>query len=501
MKWCRFFSILFFLAGGIAAAYSPASAQQPLYLTFDDVIDIAFDRSYDVNKVRQEYLRNLLNTKASRAELKSYSNISMDLPSMAKSINRYAYGSTFVTRDKRTTTFQTTYSINKPFITNGTFSLNADLQTFDQNDKVRTYKNKLFMKFTQPLFTLNRLRNDIWQAEERLKQTENRSIDGLFRQYDSFNRLFYDLYKLNKEYEIDSLIAEISSAAYRESVRQFSEGRIDSSEVIRLEVDYLLSQSRFLKKKVERYRKELEFKQKIGLSLDQPVVLQAELSVEPVDVDIDYAIEKGMTDRPSLQTKEIDVAFREYEIKKAGASSSDRDYITEFKGGVEGTYGIERTDEKFNQMFKEYEKTQSLKFIFSFPLWNSGRKKYRVKSATMNYEKALLELENDRLSRENEIRRALRNVTSSQSRALALQKNQERAKEYYENSLEQFRRNEISARDLSRALEEYRKVQRRYLNAFVDFNRAKIDLSRKSLWDFDNNISMKEKFLKYLQVN
>ncbi|MFC1731472.1 TolC family protein [candidate division KSB1 bacterium] len=477
------------------AASMTAPAQETLVLNFDDAIAIAFERSFEVSRVKSDYLRNSLHVRAQRASLKSYSTLRANVPALTKSINRYITSSgDYISVDTQKETMETNYSISQPIITNGTFSLNFDLLTLNQKGDNRTYKDKLFMKFEQPIFTRNQLQKNIWRAEEQFKQTEYNSIDQLLRQYDTFNRLFYDLLRLIKEIEIDSLIADITSSAYEESVVQLSEGRIDSSEVLRLEVEYLLNQSRFLGRKVERYSKELEFKQRSGIDLNRPVHLEAELTVEPVDIDEDFALEKGLVNRPSILRKEIEVEFNRDRIEEVKSYS-------EFRGSIESTYGIERVDEQFSNIFQEFDKTQSFNLNLSTPVWDNGRNKYQVEAAVMEYDKTLLELDNDKLSRANEIRRSLRDVNSSQNRALTLQRNQERAKEYYDQSIEQFRNNEISARDLTRALEEYRNVQNLYLDAFIDFNQAKVQLGRYSLWDFENNISMTEKYMKYLRTD
>jgi hypothetical protein len=479
---------------------SKSDSQQIRRLTFDDVIEIAFERSYEVNKTISDYQRNSLNTQAARANLKSYSNIEVDLPSLSQSITRYTYSGNFYTSDKQRTTFEAKYSINQPFITNGTFSLNSNLLTFDQSGDPRTYQNAVFFRYTQPVLTFNAFRDNIWRAEERFKQTEYSSFDGLFRQFDTFNRLFYDLYKLNKEFEIDSLISDITYTSFQESAQQLSEGRIDSNEVLRLEVDFLLSRSRYLRTKVDRYKKELEFKQKVGLEEDDIIILEADLTLEQIEVDEETALAKGLANRPSLMRKEIEVSFRKQDIEKAKAMQRPTDYLTEFKGNLEGTFGVEKTDKDFNNAIglKEYDKRQSLKLSLSLPLWDSGRKKFRVQAAETNYDKTLLEYDNDVESRSKEISRAVRNISSTQRRAVSLQTNEERAKSYYEQSLEKFRNNELSARDLSRAMEDYRDVQNRFLDAVIAYNRAILDLSRKSLWDFKNNVDMKEKFIKYL---
>jgi len=474
---------------------SPVSikAQQPLQLTFEDAVAIAFDRSFDVTRIRKNYQRNSLNVRATRASLKSFSNMYVDLPSYTKKIDRFFSTGTYVNTEAQTTTYQMNWSVSQPIISNGTFSFKSDLLTFAQKSDTRKYKNKIFLEFKQPLFTRNSLKKDIWRAEERFKTTEFSSISDLLRQYGSFNRQYYELYKLIRQQEIDSLIVDISNEAYKASLEKFEQGLVDSIAVIRLEVDYLLNKSRLLKTNVEKYQNELEFKHRIGISLEQPIELIADVTIRPVEINEEQALEYGLTDRPSILEQEADVAFAldDIEIEKTKS---------EFVGSLEATYGVERVHEEFAKSFSDYDKTQSLKLKIEFPIWDNKRNYYQVESKRMKYNEEILDLENSKLSRANEVRASLRDVRSSQNRVIRLEANLKRAEEYYSQTREKFRNHESTALELSRALEEYRNVQNRYLDAFVDYNRNMINLQQRTLWDFENNVSLKEKFRMYLQA-
>lgn len=482
---------VFLLLTGLQS--SEVFAQHPLRLSFEDAVNIAFDRSFDVIRIRKNYQRDQMRVKATRASLNSFSNLRVDLPNMEKQIERLFTDGSYTNSETQTTTWQANWSVSQPIISNGTFSLKSDLLTFAQKNDTRKYKNKVFLEFKQPLFTRNSLRMDIWRAEERFRTTEYSSISQLIRQYGRFNRFYYELFKLNRQYEIDSLIVDISLEAYREALDQQQQNGIDSTEVARLEVDYLLNKSRLLKTEVEQYQRELEFKVRIGISPDQPVLLTAEAEIIPVEINEEQALQLGLTERPSIMEKEVDVAFARDDVEIAKTRS-------EFKGSLEATYGIERVNEEFSNIFSEFDKTQSLELQLEFPLWDSKRNFYQVESRRMEYEEERLDLENTRLSRANDVRNSLRAVRSSLQRAESLKINLERAKNYYSQMLAKFRNREIKAQELSRALEEFRNVQNRYLDAFVGYNRSMIDLQQKTLWDFEENISLKEKFRMYLQA-
>jgi len=512
---CKYFlqkAVLISLCGMMAALFAPqAQAQQKLILTFKEAVDIAFDRSYDVYKRRRDYQRNALNNRAGKAALKSYSNLNVELPNFKQTITR-EYDSSeqkYKTFESERTTLTANWDVSQPTIipilnypTNGTFSFNTNLVSLSQKGKDRTYKNKLFLKFMQPLFTRNKLHKDLWRNELSFESTELTSISSLLTHYGSLSRLFHDLYSLTEEYKIESLIVEISESAYEEALQQFSEGRVDSAEVIQLEIDYLLSKNRLLSKDVELYKKELEFKQKFGLSFDQPVELVADLDIKEYEIDIDKAVEIGLKDRPSIRTSEIRLEFSKDQIEQTDARR-------EFKADMIATYGFEnssRGGERFNDflwkynMLRDYNVTRSLQLSVTLPLWDNGKNGYDVEVSKLSYETSLMRHDNEMLTRENEIRSAYRTFMSSQQRAIRQRENIGRAKEFYEQCLERFRNNEFSAQELSRACDEYRNAQNLFLSAFISYQSSWVNFQQKTYWDWENNLSLKEKFRQYLQT-
>ena len=209
-----------------------------------------------------------------------------------------------------------------------------------------------------------------------------------------------------------------------------------------------------------------------------------------------------MKDRPSLRNSQIDVEFRKDDIESAGSNAGHR--LKEFSAELTATYGFENStnpvlNEKFNDMFSDYNVTRSIELEISFPLWDNGRTEFEIEAAKLNYENAVLKYENDLLSRENDIRKAARDYISSQQRVIRQEQNIARAKEFYDKSLESFRTNDITAQELSRAVDDYRNAQNLYLGAFISYKTNWINFQQKTYWDWDKNISLKEKFRTYLR--
>ncbi|MFC1563365.1 TolC family protein [candidate division KSB1 bacterium] len=493
----KYFRYIFATVLIISATFTNAHGQisDVLRITFEDAMEIAFQRSRTFLNIRDDFREEYLSVKAERASLRSYSNVTAALPSFSKSITRYFDSSSesWINIPDHKTNMDINWEIGQPIITNGNFSLKGNLNTLSQKDEDRLFKSKLFIEFRQPLFTRNHLKKSIWRAELNFENTELESMSDLLGQYARFNRFYYDLYSNFKELEIDSMVVEISRTAYEEAQRQYESGNIDSTEVLRLEVDLLLNQSKMLSTRNEIFQREMEFKHNFGIDLDQPIELIADLTVQPIPIDMDRALEIGLANSPSLKELEINVDFAKDGIEHV-------DSWSEFKGSIVGTYGVERDDDRFGDIFNDFNKTQSLNFEVSFPLWDNKRNSYQVEGAKMNYQNALDRLENTQVERANGIRSALRGLISSQNQVMTLERNTNRAELLYEQSLENFRNGEINSQELSRILDEYRKVLNFYLEAFVDYKMAKITLQARTYWDFEQDKSVIEIFGGYLKM-
>ncbi|MCP4726404.1 MAG: TolC family protein [bacterium] len=492
-------TIIYILMSFSAACliYTDSYSQQPevLSISFEDAMQIAFQRSRSILNIRDEFREEYLNVKAQRAALRSYSNLNADLPSFSKSITRYFDSSTesWVNVPDHKTNMEINWEIGQPIITNGNFSLKSNLNTLAQKDEDRLFKSKLFLEFRQPLFTRNHLKKSIWREELNFEETELESISDLLRQYARFNRYYYDLFSKKKELEIDSVVVMISRTVFNEAQRQYEFGNIDSTEIMRLEVDLLLNMNKFLRTQDEIFQREMEFKHNFGINLDQKIDLTADLTIEPIPIDMDRALEIGLANSPSLKELEIAVEITKDGIEMVGSWS-------EFRGNIIATYGVERDDIKFRNIFRDFNKTQSLDLEFSFPLWDSKRNAYFVESARMYYFNAVNRLENTKVERANGIKSALRDLISSQNQVMTLEENTNRARLIYEQSLEKFLDNEINSQELSRILDEYRKVQNLYLEAFVDYKRSIITLQSRTYWDFEQNKSVIDIFGGFLKM-
>jgi len=172
----------------IMAVFSavPAFAGPVRELTLDTAVAIAMRNSYSIRKLELEIQSRLSWLKAQRAGMKSKVYADLVSPNI-RNVSDYKWNSSTF-RDElvrqNTMLWQGGLSVDQPVIlfdypTNGYVSLNYMLnryQQFDEGYSSTDYYNRLFLKYEQPLFVPNRLKNDIMEAELNLEESRLRAI-------------------------------------------------------------------------------------------------------------------------------------------------------------------------------------------------------------------------------------------------------------------------------------------------------------------------------------
>ena len=472
--------------------------ETPLILTLEKSVETALNKSYSIKTLNESVRRSTETLKAARASLRSYANLSFDVPSYSESINQVldAFSNKDVFEKKGNFQNQGQIIISQPFGTNGTLSLYG---TFFRNDLFndskrfnpltgkefgrtdsRFFSNRLYFQFVQPIFTPNTLKMNIRRAELGFEETEE--------QYERYNlaiiadvtNRFYDLYQAKEQVKIDEGLVKQSEDAYQMAVNRFQADLIPEVEVMQLEVE-LARNRNSLEMSIGNLRRiEDLFKHLIGLDIEQEIDIAAEFEYKPIEVDIDDALDKALKYRTELRVDEIN-------IERYKLNVVDADSRSEFKGNIVATYGIDGTDEEYRNTFNDFDLTRSVRINFSMPLWDWGRNEAEVQAAEADLKNAEYKLDDTEETLKEEVRDAVRRLDESKSRIEITEKNIELAEKTYDISLERFKNGDITSRELALEQNSLTRARVEYLSALIDYKKALMDIAVKTMWDFENN--------------
>ena len=194
--------------------------------------------------------------------------------------------------------------VNQPIgRTDGTVSLITSLQRFQQFDvqndpngrsNPSQYGTQVRVQFRQPLFTYNRLKTGLRKAELSLDNTlqtyTRNQLDLVF----NITSRFYDLFKSQQQLQLDRLQVDQAAEAYRIARLKQEAGLLAEVDVLRLEVDLANAQNTAANSEATMFQNADGFKILIGLPLETPIDVSADLAYRPINVDMDMAIDRAL---------------------------------------------------------------------------------------------------------------------------------------------------------------------------------------------------------------
>ena len=476
----------------------PLYARQVIELTLESAVDIAMANSYQIQMLKLGIERTRYYLKAREAGLRSKVYLNLRTPEMS-ALSDYKWNSTLQKDEivyQNTLRWQMDVSIRQPIIlfgypTNGYLSLNNKMYQYIQEideSKDINYYNRYFIEFEQPLLQANYLKNDFEQAELDLEREELRFNSDRARLIYRTAFGYYELFELSFNNEIYSNhIANLQRVS--EIVNQISqENNTDSIDAIQVQVELTNTREKLLENRSNLRLETARVKQYLRIDIQDTLIVKPSIEITTITVDLYQAIQYGYTLRPMLRM--LDIGKRRNEI-----------YLQEIKSrrafhlNLKMTYGMEKYDERYQQLWKDRDSSYSVSIQAYIPIWDWGLRKSNIEAQKIGIKRSDLYIEENRNEIKSEITNSVLNLEEYQQRALNMMKNMEVAKELSTASITQFKENKISVPDILKILERQKETELNFIEAYLGFKRSLIRLMVNTHYDFENNISLIDKFL------
>lgn len=499
-KAATLLALLVFAAGQVFAQTNTARV-----FNLEEAIEYALTNSFSIKSIGLSLEAARQNLTAREGAFKLNADLSLVAPNYAETfepdrtpgaLNQYfSYGATL---------YRGQLNINQPLPTDGVFTLDTrlyrDLNSVRQanltNEQVEFFTS-VGLRFQQPLFTVNTLKLGLEQADLSYQrstlQLQRTELDVIF----SVTQAFLNLYRATRELEIRENELEQQKQAYDLASKKFAAGLIPEVDALQTEVDLAQSQNRMFTAQTALQRQEDIFKQIIGLSLSQAVGVRTDISYQPFEIDLSQAVAFALENRSEIREARIDKRLRELDIKEVDARSSFRANISAFYdlSGVSnpelplstGPYDLFKSSW---EDLKDRPRNKGISLTFSMPLWDSGVNRAEVAAAQARIDQAELDLENESITVQREIKDVVSRVLEARNRLEVLEKSQNVAERSYEISLARFNNGDITTQDLALDRDRLTQARSTFLDAYIDYQVAVADLKRKTLYDFEKNVSL-----------
>jgi len=428
--------------------------------------------------------RSRQSLKAQQAALKSRFSLSITPFDFTRIRQFNSFFNTWNTNDSKSSSGN--LSVTQPIKwTDGTLSLINRFEWQDsysefRDERNKTYNNNLYVSYNQPLFTYNKTRLDLRELELDFENTYlSYALQKLGLEYQvSLN--FYNVYKNKMSYQI-----AVEEFHNQEQSEQIIKNKVDAGlsakeELYQAELNLATSKSTVQNAKVTLENSLDEFKRLTGISLMEDIDVIADVSHQPVKVDLQKAMDTGLDKRMELQQRNIDIENSLANIIRTKA-------YNEFRGDLTLTYGIIGTNEKYEQIYEDATKNQRVSLSFEIPLFDWGERKARVKAAEAQLNNQYLTQENQKNNIIIGIRQAIRDLQNLEIQIEIARQNVTNAELTYEIKLEQYKNGDLTSMDLNLYQIQLSDRKTGLVNALINYKLALLNLKIESMWDFVKN--------------
>lgn len=481
-----------------AAKNLTAESGQVIHLTLESSVEIAMDSSYRIKMLQMGIERNRLWLKARQASLKSRVYLNMQAPEL-KAESEFEWDSTLqkdVIVKQNTTRWQMDLAIRQPVVimgypTNGYLSLNNRTYKYIQRDGVDDidFYNRYYVKYEQPFFLPNELKNDIEDAELDLEDRELDYLRDLMWIMERISDDYYDLFEYTS-YEaiygrqIGNLrkIEDIANGfAAQDSSRSF--------DTIQVRMELANTREERLNNQTELRRQEAESKQNLRLSVIDSVYVTPSFEFNPVTIDDEKAIEYGFNLNPQLRM--LNISKRKDEIDVSEAKGWDAFNVT-----LEMTYGLEKQNERYQAIWDEFDKSYSTSVNMYVPIWDWGRRRARIEGREYDLKISELRIEEQQNGIRGQIRVALENVREYESRTRSMMESMKLVQNLTDQSIALFKDDDISLQDLLTIVSRQKDTEKNYIAAYQGYKRSLVSLMQLTFYDYENDEPLIDRFRK-----
>lgn len=467
-------------------------------LTLERMVELALSRSYQVRQLNLSIERDRHNLRAQQARLKSSVDLDLTMPSYRLTSepkwNSTLQKNEIIQENRRT--WEGQLSVRQPVVlfgypTNGYLSFNNRMYRYLQietdGDQDVRYYNRYFIRYTQPLFQPNSLKNNLEQAELSLERTQLDFYDDVVGIVDNVSGDYFDLFEDTYEGTINRGLVENLERALQLARELAQADSARSVDVDQVQVELANAREQLQRSESAFRLRASGVKQSLGLQETDSIFLDPSFLLDPVFIDVDEATKLALELTPRM--RQLDISLREGEISLEETKGRGG-----FRMDVSLSYGRERQDEFFDRVWVDPDNSYTVDVNAYIPIWDWGGRSARIASSRIRIDQTRLRIEEAEIQLRARIRNEVMNVREYQDRTLAMLENLELARAVSASGFRRYESGAISAFELVQSLRREVDTANNFLDAYIGWRNALRRLQRLTYYDFENDMPTLEHF-------
>ncbi len=470
---------------GLATAFGTGAKAQ-IVLTMEQALEYSAEHNPDLKNSRMSMERYEQNLIAQRASLKSRFSLNLQPLSYSQSRQFDSRYSDWYTN--RSFSSSGTFSISQPIIwTDATLSLNNSLSWQNNESTVggktntnRAFSNSLYLSLNQPLFTYNRTRMNMRQIE---MDYENARINYALQRLNverNITSQFYSLFMSQQNLAISESELENAERNFNIIKDKVEADLTTKDEYYQAELNLAQSRSSLENQRVSLENAKDNFKQVLGIPLEEDIIVVCDIEAEPVYVDFDKALESAMTTRLELRQRQISREQQEMSMIQVKDNDS-------FNGSISLSLGIMGDNPEFNHVYDNPTNNPRVSVSFSVPLYDWGARKARIKAAEIGRQIFELSAEEELKSIEMNVRSTCRSLDNLVGQISIAEQSQRNAQLTYDLNEERYRNGELTGLQMNQFQNQLSNSKMSYTQAIINYKVQLLNIKVLTLFDFEKN--------------
>jgi outer membrane protein TolC len=467
-------------------------------LTLERMVDLALSRSYQVRQLNLSIERDRHNLRAEQARLKSSVDLDLTMPSYRLTAepkwNSTLQKNEIVQENRRT--WEGELAIRQPVVlfgypTNGYLSFNNRMYRYLQietdGDRDVRYYNRYFIRYTQPLFQPNALKNNLEKAELSLESTQLDFYDDVVGIVDNVSGDYFDLFEDTYQSSINRNLVENLERALQVSRDLARSDSARSIDVDQVQVELANAREQLQRSESAFRLRASTVKQRLGLLEADSIALEPAFRLDPIFIDVDEATRLALEITPRM--RQLDISLRQSEIRLEETKGRGG-----FRMDLSLSYGRERQDEFFDRIWVDPDNSYTIDVRAYLPIWDWGGRSARIAASRIGIDQTRLRMEEAEIQLRARIRNEVLNVREYQDRTLAMLENLELARAVSSSGFRRYENGTIGAFELIQSLRREADTANNFLDAYIGWREALLRLQRLTYYDFESGMSILEHF-------
>ena len=480
----------------LTAPFSLSSAQNIFQLDLDKCIEIANEQSYNMLMLKQNLKVAEYNLTAASNRFRTNVDLNFTAPNYIENISDYTDTTGIHYYSEEKLNYSGELVVNQPLPTDGNIYLRSGMNNVDDfgNDD-KSLKFNTRVSLNQPIeafYAYNRIQAELDRAEldyERsYKSLKRAELDLVY----NVSQSFYRMLSAKERKEIAWQDLQRQQSVYETAKNKYDAGLIREAEALQMEIDLGASQNSFDIAAVNLESQSYALKQQLGISLQDSINLLGDYNYKEILVDVEKAVESGLSNRTEIREHEIEIELSGLEIKRRKSQKMINGDISAYYDLIGVGYSPLGTPfgEAFNETYIDLQDRPGnfgVALNINIPLIDWGVNKSLVKAAQANQQRQEYAMDLEMVNIEREIRNTVNQLHSSLRRLKLLEKNVDVAERNFAISNSRFTNGDIDAQELALDRRRLNDAYISHLEAYISYKLLIADLARKTFYNWETD--------------